>query len=148
MIPRHAIVAEARSWLGVPFHHQGHTRLGCDCVGLVGAVALGLGAVAPDWWAVEFDPIASGYARQPSNGTMHRLCDRFMRGAVSDMQIGDVLMMRFAREPQHLAILADYVHGGFSVIHAVAGIGVVEHALSQKWAERIVGRYLLPGTDQ
>lgn len=148
MISRHLIVSQARSWIGVPFHHQGRTRQGCDCVGLVGAVAIGVGAVGSDWWAVEFDPSASGYARQPSNGTMARLCERFMRSANADMQVGDVLMMRFAREPQHLAIVADYVHGGFSVIHAAAGIGVVEHALSQKWASRIVGRYLLPGTTQ
>jgi cell wall-associated NlpC family hydrolase len=29
------IVSAARSWLGVPWRHQGRTRQGVDCAGLV-----------------------------------------------------------------------------------------------------------------
>ena len=33
------IIEEARSWIGVPFHHQGRTKSGCDCIGIVLACA-------------------------------------------------------------------------------------------------------------
>ena len=36
---RAAVVAEARSWLGTPYHHQGALAgAGCDCLGLVRGV--------------------------------------------------------------------------------------------------------------
>ena len=38
-----AIVAAARTWLGVPWRHQGRTRQGVDCAGLVVLVGRGLG---------------------------------------------------------------------------------------------------------
>jgi hypothetical protein len=38
-----AIIAAARSWLGVPWGHQGRTRQGVDCAGLVVLVGRGLG---------------------------------------------------------------------------------------------------------
>jgi cell wall-associated NlpC family hydrolase len=38
-----AIIAAARSWLGVPWRHQGRTRQGVDCAGLVVLVGRGLG---------------------------------------------------------------------------------------------------------
>ena len=37
-----AIVAEARTWLGVPWRHQGRSRAGVDCAGLVVLVARAL----------------------------------------------------------------------------------------------------------
>ena len=35
-----AIIAEARSWLGTPWHHQASLKgVGCDCIGFVRGVA-------------------------------------------------------------------------------------------------------------
>lgn len=145
MTSRTAVVAEARRWLGVPFQHQGRTRAGVDCGGLVGAVAVQLGIAAPDWWAREFDPLHAGYGRQPAHGTLQAICQRWM-APVAQPQPGDVLLMRFEAEPQHLAIAADYRHGGLSVVHALASIGrVAEHRLSPTWQARIVAAYGLPG---
>lgn len=39
------IVEQARTWIGVPFLHQGRTRIGVDCLGLVIAVGQELGMV-------------------------------------------------------------------------------------------------------
>ena len=39
MIPAGAVVAAARGWIGVPYLHQGRSRSGIDCIGLVLQVA-------------------------------------------------------------------------------------------------------------
>lgn len=141
------IVAEARCWLGVPFAHQGRSHAGTDCGGLVGGVALALGIVPADWWARSFDPAHGGYGRQPSNGQLRAICESFMRCIeIDDALPGDVALMRFRAEPQHLGILADYRHGGASIVHALASAGrVCEHRLSPLWRERICAAYRMPG---
>ena len=54
-------------------------------------------------------------------------------------QPGDLLEMRFGREPQHVAIWT-----GDSVIHTNARCGmVVEHSLDRKWENRIVRTWRL-----
>lgn len=147
MTTRVDIVAEARSWLDVPFHHQGRTRAGCDCGGLVGGVAVALGVVPQTWWAESFDPLFGGYARTPAGGVLQRVCESFMTtidiGAAGP---GDVLLMRFKTEPQHLGILADYVHGGLSIVHALSRAGkVAEHRMAPEWWARVVAVYRMPG---
>lgn len=50
---------------------------------------------------------------------------------------GDILLMRFAGEPQHIAL-----YTGATLIHSYASIRrVVEHRLDIKWARRIVQAY-------
>ncbi len=145
MTSRADVVAEARRWLGVPYAHQGRTRAGVDCGGLVGAVAVMLGRVPADWWAAQFDPLHAGYGRQPALGRLQGICERWML-RMPQARPGDVLLMRFEAEPQHLAIAADYRHGGLSMVHALARSGrVAEHRLSPEWAGRIVACYGLPG---
>jgi cell wall-associated NlpC family hydrolase len=143
---RSAIVAQARAYLGTPFVHQGRTLgHGVDCVGLPICVARALGLVEP---AFEI----TGYPRQPDGRSLLALCDQHMRRITrAAMQVGDVLVMRFAVAPQHVGIVADYVHGGLSLIHALGtpdGKGrVVEHRLDGSTMARAVAAYTLPGVD-
>ncbi len=133
-----AIIAEARSWLGTPWRHQASVKgVGCDCAGLVRGVGNRLGLMdcregTPG--TAEF----AGYGRAPEPKRMIRALDRFMdrRGGVP--QSGDVLLMRFDRDPQHLAILTD--EG--TIVHALSSAGrVVEHRLSPGWRARIVAAW-------
>ena len=40
MFTREAVIAEARSWLGTPWHHQASLKgVGCDCIGFIRGVA-------------------------------------------------------------------------------------------------------------
>jgi hypothetical protein len=49
--------------------------------------------------------------------------------------------MRFARFPQHIAIVTE-----LGIIHTYAQVGcVVEHALNATWRARIVDAYAFPG---
>ena len=141
MTTRADVAAEARRWLATPFAHQGRTLgIGCDCGGLVGGVAVALGIVPPTWWRDTFDPQFGGYSRQPANGTLQRVCEAFMT-PTDEPDVGDVLLMRFASEPQHLAICA-----GETIIHAYEAAGLCcEHRLSSLWAARIVRVYRFRG---
>jgi uncharacterized protein YijF (DUF1287 family) len=113
---------------------------------LVGAVAIEAGAITPEYWAQRFAEFR-GYARIPSNGLLERVCRSFMTvKPMEEMTPGDVLLMRFEREPHHLAIVADHPGGGLSVIHALAKPGsVVEHTLDSKWRARVMTCFAMPG---
>lgn len=137
------IVAIARSTIGTPWVHQQRiSGLALDCAGVPVYVASRIG--------IPFEDV-TGYGRLPMPNEMRVALDRnLIRVAKRNMQIGDVAWIRFEAEPQHFAILGDYVHGGFSIIHAYNGAGlnrVVEHRLDDQWLARIVGVWRFPGVD-
>ena len=54
---------------------------------------------------------------------------------------GDVLLMRFTRHPQHLAIVSERGEP-FSLIHAYADAGAyLDHGADVRWLRRIVAAY-------
>lgn len=141
------VVTEARTWIGTPFHHQGRKKgVGVDCGGLVGAVAMDVGLLPSNFWRCAFAPFA-GYARTPANEALRGICERFM-DSTTDPQPGDILLMRFASEPQHLAIVAPYLHGGLSIIHAYSRADrVIEHRYADVWIARTVAAYSFRGIE-
>lgn len=135
------IVAEARRWLGTPFHHQGRLiDVGADCAGLIIGVARGLGLSGYD---------IDGYARQPDGGTLREECDREMtRVAPGGVKPGDVLLMRLGRDPQHLAIVTAAREGQPTAmihVHSEPPSVCVEHSLDARWRRRVIQIYRLPG---
>jgi cell wall-associated NlpC family hydrolase len=135
---RDQIVATARSYLSVRFRHQGRVRAGLDCVGLVIRVAHDLGLS-------DFD--ATGYSRMPDGVRLQATMEEQM-ARVTDYRPGDVLLMRFEQNPQHVAIVGDYLYGGLSIIHALATARrVVETRLDDVWKARIVAAYQFKGID-
>lgn len=127
-----AILAAARACIGTPFVHQGRIPgRALDCAGLVVAVAQAIGADYRD---------VQGYGRTPSGRRLECVLDDqpcLERIAAMDRQPGDVLLIRFAGDPQHLAIFA-----GDTLIHSYASVGsVCEHRLASVWASRIVCAY-------
>lgn len=146
-VSRQAVVAEARTWLGTPYHHAQMCKgVGVDCGLLVGGVAIATGCIAPELWAQRFATF-QGYAPTPSNGMLERVCRSFMAiKPLDDMAPADVLLMRFKREPHHLAIVADHPGGGLSIIHSLGSAGgVVEHVLDWKWRDRVMACFAMPG---
>jgi cell wall-associated NlpC family hydrolase len=126
------IIAAARECLGTPFRHQGREPgRALDCLGVVVHVARARNHTHQD---------AAGYARTPAPGLLEaglagQVC--LYRVPLVNMQPGDVLLMRFSREPQHLAVFT-----GEGIIHAYQAIGrCVEHRLDDKWRKRIVSAW-------
>jgi cell wall-associated NlpC family hydrolase len=136
MITVAAIIAAARACLDTPFRHQGRIPgVALDCAGLLIAVAQAVGADYAD---------VPAYGLNPAGGMLGSALDAqpcLEPVPLSQCQPGDILMMRFAAEPQHLAMLA-----GDTIIHAYSNVGkVCEHRLSSVWAARIVRVYRFKG---
>jgi cell wall-associated NlpC family hydrolase len=129
------VVAEARTWIGTPWRHQGRTREGVDCAGLVIIVAR-------EFCGLDFDK--TDYPRQASDETMLELCASMLQ-RVREPQPGDVGVFAFENQ-RHIGIFGDYVFGGLSLIHAyaLAPRRVVETRLDEKWRSRMRGAFRLP----
>lgn len=143
MLRADAIVAEARRWVGTPWRHQASVKgVGCDCAGLVRGVALNLGLADLDEAHPEAERFLN-YSRNPQPRKMLGALNHFMHRVRPDaMQAGDVLLMRFDRDPQHLAILTD----AGTIVHAASAYGAVaEHRLSSDWRARVTGVWRFRG---
>jgi len=134
---REQIVAEARRWLGTPFHHQGRLLgAGVDCVGVVIGVGRALGLT-------QFD--TTDYGRLPVPDRMlGQLSANLVPVAVGEIGLGDILWMRIDRDPQHLAIVSGVAPR--QIVHAYEGVGrCVEHGLDGKWQRRVVRAWRFAG---
>lgn len=132
------VINEARTWLGIPYQHQGRTQHGIDCAGLVIKVAHSLGLSSFD---------ADGYSRVPSGHRMRReLLALTEEVETNEMRPGDILHFAFSHQPQHVALItrADPL----SIIHADSVVGrVVEHILDDEWLDKVRGVYRIPGVE-
>lgn len=109
MVKRDALVAEARKWRGVSWQHQGRTRHGIDCAGLVVLVG---GAFHQ--WTVE--PI-SDYARRPNGTYLIHFRNHMVEKPVASALDGDVLIFSDSGHPCHSGIRTT-LRGQPAVIHA------------------------------
>lgn len=135
---RAAIVAEARSWVDTPFHHQGRLKGekgGVDCAGVVIGTAQNLGLS-------EFD--VTGYSHQPNEEEFRAAVKANLVTIQYDqLKPGDMVTMRFDKE-QHIAIVTkvDPDSGDLIGVHAYARIRkCVESVLE---SARIVECYRFP----
>lgn len=140
-ILRDQVVALARETLQTPYQHQQRINgIAMDCAGVPVYVARRLGMPVDD---------VLGYGRQPMPDEMRSvLAAHMVRVPTESIQAGDVVWMRFRKEPQHLGVVGDYVFGGLSLIHAYNGAGlgkVIEHRLDEAWRRRIVAAWRFPG---
>lgn len=130
------VVAAALACEGIPWLHQGRSRLGVDCVGLLVVVARELGV------QVSYRPT---HGRLPKGEALLRELDRYTRPAAGE--IGSIMAMWVnprVREPQHVAIDA----GDGWMIHASGHrtiMRVVRQRIDDRWRARIVGRRDFPG---
>ena len=127
------IVSEAKSWIGTPFKHQGRIKgIGVDCVGLIVGVAHAFQLTQFDY---------TNYSHTPDGFLMQQLLAKHLEVIpIQEAKAGDIVLMRFEAQPQHLAILSDY-----GMIHAYAQVRrCVEHRLDQLWQSRIVNAYSYP----
>lgn len=118
------VYAEAQGWLGVRWLHQGRTRLGIDCAGLVLVVGQSLKLLPGDL-------NVSNYSRDPTSLEFLQMFSRHMdRVPLLQATAGDILVFRQRRYPCHCGILGD----GEKFIHAYAlRRKVVEEYLTDEW---------------
>lgn len=132
------IIRTARDVIGARFRHLGRDPAnGLDCAGLIVHVAKELDIVHDDL------PV---YPRLPSGGLLESMLDAQpeLERVKGRPNAGDILLMRFGGDPQHLAILT----ADNTIVHAWAiARKVCEHDLTDEWRRRIVRAYRFRGVE-
>lgn len=139
MIIRSEIIDEARKWINVRFRHQGRTKDGIDCVGLIIQVAKGLKIS-------EFD--ITSYSRGANSLELIKFFKDLMNEKLlSEMTLGDVLVFRESAYPCHIAIIGEQ-KGIQTIIHAYAPRRkVVEERYEGEWKEKVTHCFEIPGVE-
>lgn len=104
-LARARVVAEARSWLGTPYHHRGRIKgAGVDCAMLPAEVYAAAGLVP------RVTP-----AHYPPDWHLHRGDERYLaqvlehaREVAAPTGPGDLVLFRFGRAFAHGAIIIDW----------------------------------------
>lgn len=135
MIHVDALISEARTWIGVPFVHQGRSRHGVDCAGFIVAMMRSAGELPADFVDVR------NYARRP-NGELLQLVARHCARTHRECS-GLLVLIRWPRdvEPSHVALLT-----GQTLIHCYQRQrAVVEHSYRGPWKRDAHSLWRLPG---
>jgi cell wall-associated NlpC family hydrolase len=105
------IIAAARRWIGVKWKHQGRTRSGIDCLGLVVLVAQELDIANVD---------QKTYSPRPDGSSLVRRFNEEMdEVSLTVMRPGDVILFADSAYPCHVAFVSEK-HGQLHIIHAHA----------------------------
>lgn len=136
------VLAEARTWLGTPWHHQASLKgVGCDCIGLVRGVAvLFVGPIAHPTDYSETWPLYRSEERL--HAEVAARADAIELGMARP---GDILLFGVGRGPAH--------HCGFlganrTLIHCYREAGaVVEQMLTGFWRDKLRFAFRLPGIE-
>lgn len=146
------LIAAARRYVGVRFRHRGRSEKGLDCAGL--------GWLAYHDCGIELEDFRL-YGREPhKDGLVTRLSSLLgdpvavAPVTAAQLQVGDVIVLRFQGEPHHVAFVGDYFLGGFSMIHADGEAAnpdtpkkpgrVVEHRMAPDHVARITHVFRRP----
>lgn len=126
------MIAEARSWLGVPYRHLGRDRRGIDCVGLPIVVGQALGLLPAAF--------KSGtYGRLPSGALVGRLQNELR--PITRAVPGSIVVIAWVKTAAHVAICT-----GETLIHAYESVGrVVEHGYRGRWVRMTHSAWAFPG---
>ena len=126
------VIEQARSWVGVPFRHQGRDRSGIDCVGLPIVIGQALGLVSD-----QFD--VANYGRLPSGELVERLQNEC--APLPKALPGSLIVIAWSSIAAHVAICT-----GETMIHSYERIGkVVEHGYRGRWVRLTHSHWALPG---
>lgn len=141
MVSRDRIVAEARGWIGTPYRHQAAAKgLGSDCLGLVRGVWRAVCGGEPE----AVPPYTRDWSEAGGDERLWSAAARLLVPATAPAP-GQVMLfrMRHGAVAKHLGISAEGP-GGPTFIHAYSGHGVLESALTEPWARRVVARFEFP----
>lgn len=154
LVTRAAVVAEARSWINTPFHHQAEIKgIGVDCGGLMRGVSIALGLIPANYRDL-VPPSLHGYSREPHGDLGRELCDLYLhRIDPATVRPGDVVVVQWNGPPRHMAIVASDGNGP-TMIHAEneRWKKVVEHTLrvlsrTSPKSPKIAYAYSIPGVE-
>lgn len=142
------VVAQARTWLGTKYHHQGRLKKGENCSGGVDCIGLVIGIInelkicdSRGFCLSKYD--STNYSMSPQTTKLAEILgDHLELVSIAKIKPGDVLLFKFWKEPQHVGIVSDYPTEGLGLIHCNSSSGsVIEQPLSQTWKRMITHAY-------
>lgn len=121
----------ARTYLGVPFGHQGRNpAVSIDCIGLL-VLAFRDAGLSVD----AFD--CADYGRDPHDGLLEWHLSAAFGSPVSGLQPDDVVAIAYGRPIRHVGIIGTDGER-LTLIHTDSNVGrVVEHGIDARWRRRI-----------
>lgn len=130
-VTRHAVIDQARQWIGTPWHHQGRKRgVGVDCVGLIVGALAEMGVYVPDY---------TWYRRAPEgDALLQAVHSRFAK--CESVEPGSLLVffMRKRAVAQHIGLLT---FDG-TIVHANSAAGrVCEQPYGKEWQRRTLAAF-------
>lgn len=139
------VYACAETWLGVPWRHQGRSRQGVDCAGLIICVGNELGLIGkPN------EPFNTPSYQRHAHGFkfLERFREQMHEVPLGDTQAGDVLIFSEVQFPCHCGIISGHYQTA-KMIHAYnLQRKVIEEPLKQSGYEnRIVACFRFNGVD-
>jgi NlpC/P60 family putative phage cell wall peptidase len=140
MSTRDAVIAEARAWIGTPYHHQAAIKgVGCDCLGLVRGVWRAVYGADPE----QPPAYSRDWAETLRRETLAEAAGRHMiPAALNVVQPGDLLLFAISADApaKHCAILV----AADRMVHAVESHPVAEVALVPWWESRLRFAFRFP----
>jgi hypothetical protein len=133
--------------IGTPYHAKARKPgVGVDCVGMP-ILTCWIAGVHP--WGMDF----TDYPMQPDGSLLPR-CDanpEYLQPVTqAEMAPGDIVVLRWGKEPHHFGVVADDKHGRLTIVHAEnwRHKKVVEHRMCfTDNAMKFVAAYRLPGVE-
>ena len=126
---RAVISSTVKTYIGTRYKHQGRLKgIGLDCLGVVVELMKELG--------IYESGDVSNYSNIPDGRELYEACKKWLvEKNINEMKEGDVLLMRFDEEPQHLAVLVD----NNEMVHSyLMARKVVKHRLDETWKNRVI----------
>lgn len=142
---RDDIVAEARRWIGTPYHHQASLRgVGTDCLGLVRGVWRAL-------HSAEAEPVpvyTRDWAEATGAETMIAAARRHLiERDCTSADRGDIAIFRYRAHAiaKHIGIITSPLTLQATMIHAIEAHAVAEVPLSPWWRRHMAAVFSFPG---
>jgi cell wall-associated NlpC family hydrolase len=126
-------IAAARSWLGVPYLHQGRSRLGVDCVGFLACCAADMGVLPA--------PVPANYGRV-QQGALKDYMVKYGKPAPA-AAAGVVVVIRWP-QAVHAAHIALCTGPTILQCYEIAG-GVIETRYGAPWTRLTDSFWRFPG---
>ena len=133
-MPADDVIAAARSWVGVPYLHQGRSRSGVDCIGLVLEICAECGRLPPKLGRVN-------YGRHTGTDELERRIGRYCE-LLEEREPGALITFAWGAFAGHVGIFT-----GANLIHAFNKRGierVVETSFAGPWLRVHTRAWRLP----
>ncbi len=137
---RDTVIAEARAWIGTPYHHQAALKgVGCDCLGLVRGVWRAVYGADPE----QPPAYSRDWAETLRRETLAEAASRHMLAVPLDaVEPGDLLLFAISADApaKHCAILTSPGR----MVHAIESHPVAEVSLVAWWRARLRFAFRFP----